>query len=739
MNDRDKYCSREKLKKLGILNLSKNFKVQKHHASVLGKGLSFVPVNNKTPIEQFSSGIDKVVRMLKIKFCSFKFSQNNRQNRFRIPSNYSPHPGTYPPEIEELDILLKQELRKLPKCSRVRDNLDKTDKVAIKELMDNQDIVIKPADKGSAIVIMDREDYIFEAERQLGVSRHYKQIDEPQLPKNCEIFNRILSEMRLKKLISTKEYNHLYSSKDSRERIFYLLPKIHKESCKWTVPNKIPPGRPIVSDINSESYAIARFIDFHLAPFATRHPSYVKNTYDFLDKLSKIKTHSNALLISLDVDSLYTNIDNEMGIKAVTEIFATDPKPIHKYIIRLLQLSLEGNDFVFNNKHYLQISGTAMGKKMAPKYADITLSYWESLNLPKCDKQPRIYLRYLDDIFMIWEHDRDSFNQFFQTLNTAHPNIKLKSNIQENELEFLDVLIYKGENFGKYNTFDTKVYFKPTDSHALLHKDSFHPKHTFSGIIKSQLVRFGRICQLEKDFDEATSILFTALYPRGYSKRFLRKLKQDVKTKFFPADHLRGMQPCKGKRCSICSHVNDCKTVDINNKSIRLFANGNCNTTAAIYLLGCKQCPMTFYVGQTINLRNRFIAHLSSIRKNSDKQVHQHFSSDNHSIADVTISILEVPKSANQQLLDRLERQWIDKLNTFDHGLNSDRGNPDRDICIFPLQYNPLSRRFTQIARDWLAKFKETSSKFRKHPVSIIKANARNKNLSQKLVRAMLK
>ena len=153
-----------------------------------------------------------------------------------------------------------------------------------------------------------------------------------------------------------------------------------------------------------------------------------------------------------------------------------------------------------------------MGKRFAPHYADIYMAYFEARNLPKCDKQPLVYLRYLDDIFMIWPHSRDSFDQFFYILNNATVNIKLKSNIQENELEFLDVLIYKGDNFEQNGIFDTKVYFKPTDSHALLHKHSFHPQHTFPGIIKSQLIHFARICKLEKDFNEATVILFGALY-----------------------------------------------------------------------------------------------------------------------------------------------------------------------------------------------------------------------------------
>ena len=107
-----------------------------------------------------------------------------------------------------------------------------------------------------------------------------------------------------------------------------------------------------------------------------------------MDKLQNIRTNPTALLISLDVDSLRKNLENEMGMKAVTEAFNRDPKPIHKCILKLLRLSLEGNDFSFNNKYYLQTSGTAMGKQFAPNYANIYMTYFKAQNLPKCDKQP---------------------------------------------------------------------------------------------------------------------------------------------------------------------------------------------------------------------------------------------------------------------------------------------------------------------------------------------------------------
>ena len=58
---------------------------------------------------------------------------------------------------------------------------------------------------------------------------------------------------------------------------------------KWLVPDKIPPGRPIVSDCSSDSYHISELIDHFIKPLSNRHPSYVKDTWDLLDKLRDIE------------------------------------------------------------------------------------------------------------------------------------------------------------------------------------------------------------------------------------------------------------------------------------------------------------------------------------------------------------------------------------------------------------------------------------------------------------------
>lgn len=738
MRKKEQVAPPDLLKKLGIMNLAPDFKVTITLAHALAKGLTFVPTPKQMNHEDIQSGIKRFTRSLKIKHSFIKFHGQVREKRFQIPSKYEPPIGSFPPEIQELEIILKQASRKLPKENRDPYNLSGPEHRSLKALAENTSIIVKPADKGCGIVLMSREHYVHEAMKQLAVQKHYQEIEEPLFPKICDKYNEILKEMRALRLITPREQQYLTAIPDSRERIFYLLPKIHKAPEKWSVPHIIPPGRPIVSDVNSESYNIARFIDFHLAPYAVSFPAYVKNTYDFLLKLSQVQTQESSLLISLDVDSLYTNIDNEMGLRAVKAAFATNPKPIHEYILKLLKVSLETNDFGFNGKHYLQKDGVAMGRRYSPSFANLTMALWEKENLPKCDKQPDIYLRYLDDIFLIWNHSRQDFEKFFHTLNTAHPNVKLKANVQKQEIEFLDVLIYKGQRFKQGGTLDTKVYFKPTDSHALLHKHSYHPKHTFKGIIKSQMIRFGRISNHKEDFNEACKILFSTLTTRAYSRSFLRSIKQSVEAQFFPAPQITGMKPCGSNRCSICPHVLQNTHLQTPTGHLRLFAAGNCNTKDAVYALGCRKCPGLIYVGQTTNLRERFLNHRSTMKRGDSTLLALHFFNI-HNTQDVFITILECPppnKQGDRAHLEKMERDWIRRLDSYQSGLNTDPGVP-ADITPLIMPHGPASKLLTKVCRTWLDDFYSKNPNLK--PCNLIQANSRNKNLAQMLTKSLLK
>ena len=132
-------------------------------------------------------------------------------------------------------------------------------------------------------------------------------------------------------------------SEDPAQRRMYLLPKIHKDRKVWPREGKVPPGRPIIADCGSESYASAEYIGHFLPPLAKQHKSYLKDTNDFITKIAGITAKEGAFIAKIDVDSLYTkNIDNTNGLEAVKQIFTKNPNPKRpdKEILELLKINL---------------------------------------------------------------------------------------------------------------------------------------------------------------------------------------------------------------------------------------------------------------------------------------------------------------------------------------------------------------------------------------------------------------
>lgn len=508
-----------------VVVLAKNFKLTRAQHSLLSKGLSFIPTLDISRDHKAQFQLDMQNYHRKIKLATFYRDSEGRQILpFTGTSTWTPPLEKLPSEIktlirEDWQIFKNQYKFVAEKC-----NISLAEVKALRELQHMKHIVLKPADKGSAIVILSREQYILEVERQLNDTEYYKKLDKPIYVDTIPIVRDIVDKLKKDKFINSKQRQYLMGSQEPRERRFYILPKIHKDPTKWTVPFEVPPGRPIVSDCGSETYFTAEYLDHYLNPLSTRHPAYVRDTYHFIEIVKNITISSDFHLFSMDVSSLYTNIPIQSGIDCVKQIFQRypDPKRPDQQLLQLLDINLRRNDFVFNGKYYLQTKGTAMGKKFAPAYANIFMAIWEEQAIAKCKKKPAYYLRFLDDIWGIWIGSKQEFQEFVDVLNSHDPSIQLTTEIDEQSIHFLDTTVFKGQNFPQTHKLEIKVFFKETDTHALLHRKSFHPKHSFGGIVKSQLLRFYRICSREDNFREAVQILFNALMKRGYGRTFLR-------------------------------------------------------------------------------------------------------------------------------------------------------------------------------------------------------------------------
>lgn len=411
-----------------------------------------------------------------------------------------------------------------------KDNLGPELKSSLHNLKNDPNIIIKPADKGGKVCLVNRTDYIKEAERQLNNRKYYQQIESRRKSEIIPKINTTLDSLANNSFLENRQRDYLWARPEDKDRYFYLLPKIHKPREKWP-SNAMPEGRPIVGDCATENRRVCDYIDSFLKPLATRHESYLKDTYDFINKIRDVRIDPDWILVTGDITALYTNMCIERILQTVETEMKKHPDPSRpdREILDLLKLTLENNDFEFNNKIFLQIYGTAMGYPYAPNLANIFLLDFDYKLTNEFKVKPLFYFRFLDDIFFIWPGTIDELGEFETYMNGLIPNIKVTLTHHRRELSFLDTTVFKHtDSDTAITTLQTRVYFKETDSHQLLHCKSFHPPHTHKGILKSQLIRFKRLSSFKTDYDRTCYILFNAIRRRGYSTRLFRKYKNDV-------------------------------------------------------------------------------------------------------------------------------------------------------------------------------------------------------------------
>ena len=387
------------------------------------------------------------------------------------------------------------------------DNLTKGDRGALQSLKKRDDIIIKPADKGSAVVVMAREHYISEAERPLNDSNFYTPLDHDPTLENAKQVSDVVGEMLTEGHISEKNYNHLLVDQPKAGR-FYLLPKIHKAG---------NPGRPIVSANGHPTEKISEFVDLHLQPHVQNLPSYLQDTTDFFRKQDSLgPLPADTLLVSMDVTSLYTNLPPQDGIQACEEVWETrtNKDPPTETLIKLLTLVLKCNNFESNGKHYLQVQGTAMGTKIAPAYANMFMGRLENQLLMSVTLKPFSWLRFIDDIDMKWTHGRDSLEDFLQKANSFYLTINFTAEVSTEDHIFLDT---------KSCLVDGRIavdlYIKPTDTHQYLLPSSCHPKHSSKNNPYSLALCLRCICTDTETFALRSKELTDQLRNRDYQMK----------------------------------------------------------------------------------------------------------------------------------------------------------------------------------------------------------------------------
>ena len=538
---------------------------------------------------------------------------------------------------------------------------------------------------------------------------------------------------------------------------YYSNFKVHK-------PNI--PVRPILSGCGSLTEGIATFVEHHIKHIATTHDTYLQDTPDFLRTIERInkgpRLSQNAILVTLDVKALFTNIKHTDGLQCLQEQLEerNQPEVPSDYILKLMELLLHQNIFSFHDTLWKQEVGAAMGSKPIPSYANIfmarTIDKAIKLLAKRYNKDGtealQLMKRFLDDIFGIFNGSTKMLHDLFDEINQIHPTIKLtmthtsiasespgdKCDCEENyAIPFLVTLCSI-----KNGKIDTDLYKKPTDRNQYLLPSSCHSKQTTKAIPMSLGLRIVRICsdpeKRDKRMEELKELLLERDYPENMvdsalqrakkvpRKAALKKVVKKVQTKRpvfavtydprlpsitnmqakhwrsmvsrdkylgdvypsppltafkrqpnirshiiraavskgpsrYPQRNQRSMTKCNGQYCTACPFIKEGKEVKINGESWRINRQLNCKSYNVVYAIICKKdnCKEA-YIGETKHMLKTCLAqHCGYIQNKDDsKATGHHFNLPGHSLADLTVTIIEQVKNQTHYI-EKKEKSTI--------------------------------------------------------------------------------
>ena len=413
---------------------------------------------------------------------------------------------------------------------RPKDNLTPEARKAMERLQEKvrtKDWAVRQADKGGGITVEPfgymRED----GQEELKDATTFEKREKSSVGKIIREVEGKLQDMRDRGIITTK-MREFMSAKNRKEGVMKINRKVHKK----VKSNGRHPTRVYISGIKTPTEGIAGLVEEELREGVEGQKSFVQDTADFLRKMEEIGClGQDEFMFTMDVVGLYPSVPREKTREAMRK--SLDGRKMQKIptedLLELGDMVLRSNEFVFEGERFMQKEGTAIGSKMGKNYACTFMGMWEEEVVERAEmeigKGPKVWIRFVDDVFGVWKGSREEFEKFVGICNDHEERIKVTYDICETEAIFLDVRVIKKES----GVCKTELYVKPTDRTRYLHKDSDHPKHVKEGIAKGQARRLRRICSDDDDYWRFAKMVEGKLTSRGYGEN---RVKQQLKEGF---------------------------------------------------------------------------------------------------------------------------------------------------------------------------------------------------------------
>ncbi|XP_043919221.1 uncharacterized protein LOC122794660 [Protopterus annectens] len=216
--------------------------------------------------------------------------------------------------------------------------------ITLCNLQQNENAVIKPADKGGTIVVMDTSWYKKKMTTMLQDEKTYYRVAPIQFNRTIQKVSSLLQDMLTEGQVDLDLYNFFNITKPTVQNT-NGLPKIHKD-----LHNS--PLRPIAAGQGWPTETMSLLVEKELRTILKSCDTVLQDTDDFLRKknqtMNNIMDYDHPLVTTLDVNSLFTSIPNEAGVEAVRKILS-HKKTVNETsrICALLDLILENNYFVY--------------------------------------------------------------------------------------------------------------------------------------------------------------------------------------------------------------------------------------------------------------------------------------------------------------------------------------------------------------------------------------------------------
>lgn len=625
---------------------------------------------------------------------------NEQLRMLNLGLNYAVEPMALPKEDIIVDIEAaikfipqnkKEDIRKCVAESMEKEH-KKGNQATKQELRIIKELKQKPvhymkADKGNAVVIMDKEEYENRVMEKLG-NGGFRELKTDPLP---DLIKRVEKVIRECGSVLNGEERHVRMPNPCIPRM-KCLPKIHKDGKEM---------REIIASTNAPTQNIAKWLLRKFQQMEKQPSTHsIKNYKEFITRAQTMQDLGvDDLMVSFDVKALYPSVPVMEALGYLEDWLMeqnTDTQWKYKVrqYVRLAALCVKETYFTFRGKYYKCTKGVAMGNALSGFISEIFMGRIEE-KLEKEDKLPKLWIRYVDDIFAVV--NKEEVEETLRGINEAHKDIKFTIETEEEgKLPFLDILVKRnGQRLG------FEVYRKPTSTQRFIVSRSNHAFQHKMAAFRTMIHRMYNVPMDKNSVEKEEQYIFETARKNGYEKELMKQLmrkerkrrNRDSQTTLYK----QNMEEKNTKRAAVTFDRriprklrNRFKEADIEmiptsrGQQMRTLLGTTkdkkvLGEKSGIYKVECPQCEKA-YIGQTKRLiTKRFMEHIKeaeSARKKGRKDnlkstIAKHIIEEGHEITSNNLSVLK--EIADNRKLDVYESLSISKVQE-DGLLNEDKG-----------------------------------------------------------------